>query len=97
MTLEFRDLSGRFIKQWPNVEYVKHGIPQNGDTVILHWGDHNEEAERFTVVKREFDGTFLDKVVVYVVEDMLSDYEEALRMDGIKEGQEGAVLDNEPS
>lgn len=66
MTITFEDRSGRFIKQWPNVEYAAHGIPQRGDYVILHWGDKNEDAEECLVLYRIFDGARVDNITVVV-------------------------------
>lgn len=59
MTLEF--FSGHRIKQWPN---WSGEIPQKGDTVILHFGDYNEEEQWYVVSKRIIDGTRPDKVLI---------------------------------
>ena len=69
MTIEFIDLDGNYIKQWPN--WNPSLIPQKGDYVILHYGDHNETIVPYTVFNRVIDGTVPDKVVV-VVDDMES-------------------------
>lgn len=44
----------KFIKLWPN---WTGEIPQGGDTVILHFGDDNEEAVEYYVAERVIDGT----------------------------------------
>lgn len=61
MTLEFRDRKGNYIKQWPN---WSGEIPQKGDTVILHFGDNNEEASESDVLYRKISGTEPDKIIV---------------------------------
>ena len=61
MTIEFRDRNGNYIKQWPN---WSGEIPQKGDTVVLHFGDENEESEEYDVLYRKISGTEPDKVVV---------------------------------
>jgi len=64
MTIEFIDLDGNYIKQWPN--WNKRLIPQKGDCVILHYGDKNEIKVSYEVHNRVIDGTNPDKVVVVV-------------------------------
>ena len=59
MTLEF--FSGHRIKQWPN---WSGEIPQQGDKVILHFGDYNEEEQVYVVQRRIIDGTRPDKVYI---------------------------------
>lgn len=61
MTIEFRDKNGNYIKQWPN---WSGEIPQKGDTVVLHFGDENEERKEYDVLYRKISGTEPDKVVV---------------------------------
>lgn len=61
MTIEFRDKNGNYIKQWPN---WSGEIPQKGDTVVLHFGDENEERKEYDVLYRKISGTKPDKVVV---------------------------------
>lgn len=61
MTIEFIDKNGNYIKQWPN---WSGEIPQKGDTVILHFGDENEERKEYDVLYRIISGTKPDKVVV---------------------------------
>lgn len=61
MTIEFRDKNGDYIKQWPN---WNGEIPQKGDTVVLHFGDENEERKGYGVLYRIISGTEPDKVVV---------------------------------
>ena len=57
MSITFEDRTGTYIKQWPNVEYADHGIPEKGDHVLLHFGDYNEVAVEYVVLYRTFDGT----------------------------------------
>ena len=52
-------------KDWPNWTGV---VPQVGDTVLLHFGDYNEECVPCNVVKRYIDGTNPD-VVTYLIEE----------------------------
>lgn len=70
MTIEFIDLDGNYIKQWPN--WNPSLIPQNGDWVILHYGDKNETKVAYKVNNRVIDGTNPDKVVVVV--DVMYDF-----------------------
>ena len=55
--------SGSYLKSWPNWTGV---IPQIGDTVKLHFGDFNEESERYKVVDRLISGTEPDSVVIHL-------------------------------
>lgn len=64
MVIEFRDVDGRFIKQWPNAEDLC--IPQKGDIVAIHWGDNNEETEMYEVVSRIISGTESNKLFLNV-------------------------------
>lgn len=59
MTIAF--YSGIFIKTWPN---WSGEIPQIGDTVLLHFGDNNEDEEKYNVVGRTLDGTKPDMIRV---------------------------------
>ena len=61
--LEFRNINREYIKQWPNWESE---IPQKRDIVILHFGDNNEEAEEYVVLKRIIDGTNSHKIIIIV-------------------------------
>ncbi len=61
MTVHF--FIGTYLKSWPNWSGV---IPQIGDTVILHFGDYNEENERYKVVDRIISGTDSDSVVIHL-------------------------------
>lgn len=61
MTIHF--FSGTYLKSWPNWSGT---IPQIGDTVILHFGDYNEEKERYKVVDRIISGTDSDSVVLHL-------------------------------
>lgn len=64
MTIEFIDLEGNYIKQWPN--WDDSLIPQKGDCVVMHYGDNNETKVPYAVHNRVIDGTEPDKVVVVV-------------------------------
>lgn len=66
MSIVFRTEDGQAIKTWVNVEYSHHGIPVAGDLVVLHWGDYNEEAETYMVIRRVFDGTRVDGIDLIV-------------------------------
>lgn len=61
MTIEFR--SGHYIKQWPN---WTGEIPQKDDVVLLHFGDYNEEEQKYVVLYRIISETEPNKVVVEV-------------------------------
>lgn len=63
MLIEFRDENCCYIKQWPNWTGV---IPAVGDTVLLHYGDDNEQEECYRVEEREISGTKPDKVTLYI-------------------------------
>ena len=61
MTIRFIDAQSgtkstkyRWSKDWPNWSGV---VPQIGDTVLLHFGDYNEECVPCQVVQRYIDGT----------------------------------------
>ena len=66
MSIVFRTEDGQAIKTWVNVEYDRRGVPMAGDIVVLHWGDYNEESERYTVLRRVFDGTRTESVDIIV-------------------------------
>ena len=66
MSIVFRTEDGQAIKTWVNVEYSGHGIPMAGDIVILHWGDYNEDEERYVVLRRVFGGTKIDSIDLIV-------------------------------
>lgn len=65
MTIEFIDLEGNFIKQWPN---WNGEVPQKSDAVLLHFGDNNEEEVPYCVHKRIISGIDSKKIVVVVEE-----------------------------
>ena len=61
MTIRFIKAKGgtqstkdRWSKDWPNWSGV---VPNVGDTVLLHFGDDNEECVPCKVVQRYIDGT----------------------------------------
>lgn len=69
ITIEFRNaiefknsIGNGYIKQWPNWTGV---IPVKGDTVILHFGDNNENIEYHEVIDRIISGTEPDKIIIY--------------------------------
>ena len=55
--------SGSYLKSWPNWTGV---IPQTGDTVLLHSGDHNEQEGKYKVVNRVISGTEPDSVIIHL-------------------------------
>ncbi len=55
ITLQILDYNGKYVKQWPWVTNMP--IPNKGDTMLIHFGDENEEEYRVNVLRREFDGT----------------------------------------
>lgn len=63
MTIEFRNRDDVYIKQWPNWTGV---IPNQGDTVVIHFGDYAEESYSYEVEERIIDGTKPDKVVLII-------------------------------
>ena len=64
MTIEFIDLEGNYIKQWPN--WSSRLIPQKSDCVLLHYGDDNETEVPYAVHNRIISGIDPDKIVVVV-------------------------------
>jgi len=65
MTIIINDCNGHYTKTWHN--WDDRMIPQAGDTLILHFGDYNEDARQAKVVARVFDGTRPD--MVYLTTD----------------------------
>jgi hypothetical protein len=59
-------VKNQWSKDWPNWTGV---VPQVGDTVLLHFGDYNEECVPCNVVKRYIDGTNPD-VVTCLIENI---------------------------
>ena len=55
ITLEILDYNHKYVKEWPWEE--KNPIPNKGDTLLIHFGDNNEDEYRVNVLHREFDGT----------------------------------------
>jgi hypothetical protein len=55
-------------KEWPNWSGV---VPQVGDTVLLHFGDNNEECYMFKVTHRFIDGTKPDVVTCMIAEEKM--------------------------
>lgn len=52
-----------YIKDWPN---WTGETPQYGDIVVLHFGDHHEEAVRCRCFYRIIDGTKPDDIDIVV-------------------------------
>lgn len=55
ITLEILDYNGAYVKEWQWNENMP--IPNKGDTMLIHFGDDNEDEYRVNVLRREFDGT----------------------------------------
>ena len=67
ITLEILDYNKNFVKQWPWED--RKPIPNKGDTILIHFGDDNDEEYRVNVLHREFDATRPD--VVRIVTDFV--------------------------
>lgn len=65
MTIEFKDIQGNYIKQWPNWTGI---IPLKDDHVLIHYGDNNEETVEYIVNARGISGTDPDKIFLIVEE-----------------------------
>lgn len=61
MTIHF--FSGTYLKSWPNWTGV---IPQIGDTVLLHFGDNNENEVKYKVVGRTISGIDHDDIGIHL-------------------------------
>ena len=55
ITIEIVDWEGTYIKQWQWLDNMP--IPQVGDTLLLHFGDFNEDECKVNVTQRIFSGT----------------------------------------
>lgn len=77
ITLEILDYNNEFVKQWQWDS--NHEIPQKGDTLLIHFGDENEEEYRVNVLRREFDGTRTNVVRI------ITDFVRFLKKDGSEE------------
>lgn len=55
ITLEILDYNRKYVKKWPWQGNLP--IPNKGDTMLIHFGDNNEQEYRVNVLHREFDGT----------------------------------------
>jgi len=73
ITLEILDYNGKYVKGWQWEE--KKPIPNKGDTMLIHFGDNNENEYRVNVLRREFDGTRPDVIMI------ITDYVK-LKVDG---------------
>lgn len=67
MTIRFYE-KGKLIKTWHNVNPALHFIPQNGDDVLLHFGNYNEEECLYTVCSRTISGTNMDVLKINVAQ-----------------------------
>ena len=67
ITLEILDYKKNYVKQWCWEETMP--IPNKGDTMLIHFGDNNEEEYRVNVLHREFDGTRPD--VIRIITDFV--------------------------
>lgn len=67
MRIQFYE-DGNLIKTWHNVNPALHFIPQNGDDVLLHFGDYGEEERLYTVYSREISGTSMDVLKINVAQ-----------------------------
>ena len=67
MRIQFYE-NGNLIKTWHNVNPALHFIPNNGDDVLLHFGDYNEEERLYTVCKREIGSTDMSSLTLYVAQ-----------------------------
>lgn len=56
-------IKDQWSKDWQNWTGV---VPQIGDTVLLHFGDYNEECVPYKVVQRYIDGTKPDFVTCLI-------------------------------
>lgn len=65
--LEILDYNKNFVKQWSWED--RKPIPNKGDTMLIHFGDNNEEEYRVNVLHREFDGTRPD--VIRIITDFV--------------------------
>lgn len=65
MTIEFKNIDGNYIKQWPNWDGV---IPMIDDHVLLHFGDNNEKEVEYLVIHRGISGIESDKVLLIIEE-----------------------------
>ena len=60
------ELGGKkYIRDWVN---WTGGVPDKGDVVRIHFGDHNEEEFIYLVVYREFNGLHPDDIDIIVEE-----------------------------
>ena len=72
LLIEFRKLVGgtctnQEAEHWRHYWHNWSGVvPEKGDVVLLHFGDDNEQEERFVVCGRAISGTEPNKVVVFV-------------------------------
>ena len=67
MRIQFYE-KGNLIKTWHNVNPALHFIPNNGDDVLLHFGDYGEEERIYTVCNRTISGTSMDVLKINVAQ-----------------------------
>ena len=58
----------RLIKTFTNVNPAISFIPNEGDDVVLYFGDDNEEECLYTVCKREIGSTDMSSLTLYVAQ-----------------------------
>lgn len=71
-TLEIVDYKGDFVKQW---KWYNMPIPNIGDSLLLHFGDNNEEEIKVSVIDRVFSGVRTDVVT------LVTDFDKGLLCD----------------
>lgn len=64
ITLEILDYQCNKIAQW---NWEISPIPNKGDTLLIHFGNNNDNEYRINVLRREFDGNRTN--VVRIVTD----------------------------
>jgi len=67
ITLEILDYNKKYVKEW--IWSNNMPIPNKGDTMLIHFGDDNEDEYRVNVLHREFDGTRPD--VIRIITDFV--------------------------
>lgn len=55
ITLEILDYNHKFVQRWSFEDNMP--IPNKGDTLLIHFGENNENEYRVNVLHREFDET----------------------------------------
>jgi len=65
MSIEFLDTKWCYIKSWVNWDGV---VPAIGDTVLLHFGDMDEEEHAYEVKGRKISGLKSDSITCLIDE-----------------------------